>query len=342
MRSIGRIIIGLSIAAFVVSCGMGSYESRGNSAYNKVKNLNGYEKLMAQKTAYTLYQKALQTHPDKISNTLRSRFIEMSLVRAKMVLNEGSAHSDPIRYFMADIEKYLTPDAAANLRQDYALFLIQLADSFSIKQNYQQALNTIDKAISYASDPSSLTQVKQKLVSSVAKENYELASVEFDNAKENKDADARVRAEYLDNMSLIFDPANKDALALLSELHKANLATYSGYLRVIENIQDSALFRKVNKYDILLAISSVGGGGTNLTVSMRNYSYNPLRMKSDNFFIVDENGKRYMANQKKIEPEILDQEHEIPDMKLTFPKPAGKVVKLVYENGPHYTEKCFF
>jgi hypothetical protein len=342
MRSIGRIIIGLSIAAFIVSCGMGSYEQRGNSAYNKAQKLKDYEKRMAQKTAYTLYQKALQAHPDRISNTLRSRFIEMSLVRAKMVLDEGTAHSDPIRYFMADIEKYLTPDASTNLRQEYALFLIQLADSFSIRQNYQHALATIDKAISFASDPSSLVQVKQKLVGNVAKDNFELASVEFENAKQNKDADARVRAEYYCNLSLYFDPANKGALALLSELHKANLATYSGYLRVIENIQDSALFRKINKFDILLAISAGGGGGTNLTVSMRNYSYNPLRMKSENFFIVDENGKRYAAAAKKIEPEILDQEHEAPDIRLNFPQPAGKVVKLIYENGPHYTEKCFF
>jgi hypothetical protein len=332
----------LSIAAFIVSCGLSSYEQRGNSAYGKAQKLDGYEKRMAQKTAYTWYQKALQAHPEKISNTLRSRFIEMSLIRARMVLDEGSSQSDPIRFFMADIEKYLTPDAAPNLRQDYALFLIQLADSFSIRQNFQQALTTIDKAISYASDPSSLVQVKQNLVSKVARENFELAGVEFDNAKQNNDTAARVRAEYYCNMSLLLDPENKDAQALLSALHVANIATYSQYPQVIENPPDTALYRKVNKYDILLAISGVSGGGTNLTLSMRNYSYNPLRMKSEHFFIVDENGKKYQAAAKKIEPEILDQEREAPDIKLSFPKPAAKVAKLVYENGPHYTEKCFY
>jgi len=339
MRKIGLIIIGLTAAAFIVSCGLSSYEQRGNSSYLKAQKLKDYEKRMAQKTAYTWYQKALQAHPDKVSPTLRSRFIEMSLVRAKMVLDEGSSQSDPIRFFMADIEKFLTPDAAPNLRQEYALFLIQLADSFSIKQNFQQALSTIDKAISYAADPSSLVQKKQSLVGSVAKENYELASVEFENGKQNKDADALVRAEYYDNMSLLFDATNKDALALLSELHKANLSTYSGYLKVIENIQDSALFRKVNKFDILLAVL---GSGPSYTVSMYNYSYNPLRMKSENFFIVDENGTKYKAAEKKIDPEILDQEREIKSLTLSFPKPAGKVAKLIYENGPHYTEKCFY
>jgi hypothetical protein len=341
MRSIGRIIIGLTIASLIASCSIGSYEQRGNTAYNKARSSSDYEKRMAQKTAYMWYQKAIQTHPDKISATLRSRYIEMSLVRAKMVLDEGNSQSDPIPLFINDIEKYMTPDAAPNLKQDYALFLVQLADSFSAKQNFQRALTTIDKAISFASDPSSLIQAKEKLMGNVAKENLDLATAEFENSKQNKDADARVRAEYYCNLSLYFDSTNKDALVLRSELHKANLATYSGYLRVIENIQDSALFRKINKFDILLAVSAVGGNGTNLTFSMRNYSYNPLRLKSEHFFIVDENNKRYQAAAKKIEPEILDQEHEAPDIKLSFPNPAGKVVKLVYENGPHYTEKCF-
>jgi len=342
MRIFVRIIIGLSLAAFVVSCGLASYEQRGNSAYKSAQKLNDYEKRMAQKTAYTWYQKALQTHPDKISNTLRSRFIEMSLVRAKMVLDEGSAQSDPIRFFMADIEKYLTADAAPNLRQEYALFLIQLSDSFSIRQNFQQALTTIDKAVSFAADPSSLVQVKQNLVGKVAKENFELAGVEYDNSKQNNDTAARVRAEYYCNMALMLQPDNKEAKELLSTLYKANLATFSQYPRVIENPPDTALFRKVNKFDILLAISGVAGGGTGLTFSMRNFSYNPLRLKSENFFIVDEAGKRYQAAAKKLEPEILDQEREATDIRLAFPKPAGKVAKLVYENGPHYTEKCFY
>jgi hypothetical protein len=342
MRSTGRIIIGLTIAAFIVSCGMGSYESRGNSAYNKARSLKDYEKRMTQKTAYTWYQKALQTHPDKVSSTLRSRFIEMSLVRAKMVLDEGSAQSDPIKFLMADIEKYLTPDVAPNLRQEYALFLIQLSDSFSVRQNFQLALNTIDKAISYASDPSSLLQQKQNLIGKVAKENRELATVEFENAKQNNDTSARVRAEYYCNLSLLLEPDNKDAKTLLGVLHKANLATFSQYPHVIENPPDTVLYRKVNKYDILLAVSGVSGGGTGITFSMRNYSYNPLRLKSENFFIEDENGKRYKAAEKKIEPEILDQEREASDIRLTFPNPAGKLAKLIYENGPHYTEKCFY
>jgi hypothetical protein len=343
MRSIGRIVIGLSVLALIASCGLASYEQRGDSAYRKAQNLEGGEKRLQQKMAYTMYQRAIEMHPNKVNNRLRSRFLELSLSRAKMVLDEGSANSDAIPLFQNDIEKHLTTDAPANIRQEYALFLIQLADSFAIREQTEQALMTIDKAISFASDPSSLQQKKQELMGKVAKENLELAQVEFENGKQNKDVDALLRAEYYVQVSLMYTPGNKEAEQLLSEVRKMNVATYSGYIRVIENIVDSTMFRKVNKYDILLAVPTIKqGGAVSMSVSIYNYSYNPLRMKSENFYIADVSGKRYQANPSKLaDPEILDQEHEAK-YSLTFPKPAGAVAKLIYENGPHYTEKCFF
>jgi hypothetical protein len=344
MRSIVSVAVGLSVLAFIASCGLGSYEQRGDSAYRKAQNLSGNEKLLEQKMAYTMYQKAIEAHPNKINNRLRARILELSLLRAKMVLDEGSANSDAIPLFQRDIEKQLTADAPANLRQDYALFLIQLADSFAIKEQTEHALVTIDKAISFAAEPSALQQKKQDLMNKVAKENLDLAQVEFENGKQNKDVDALVRAEYYASVSLMYQPGNKETEKVLSDIRKMNAATYSGYLRVIENIVDSTAFRKVNKYDILLAVPTINkkGGSVGMTVNIYNYSYNPLRMKSENFYIADASGKRYQAMPAKLaDPEILDQEHEAKYV-LNFPKPAGEVAKLIYENGPHYTEKCFF
>jgi hypothetical protein len=320
MRSIGRIVIGLSVLALIASCGLASYEQRGDSAYRKAQSLEGGEKRLQQKMAYTMYQRAIEMHPNKVNNRLRSRFLELSLSRAKMVLDEGSANSDALPLFQNDIEKHLTTDAPANIRQEYALFLIQLADSFAIKEQTEQALVTIDKAISFASDPNSLQQKKQDLMGKVAKENLELAQVEFENGKQNKDVDALLRSEYYVQVSLMYMPGNKEAEQLLSEVRKMNVATYSGYIRVIENIVDSTMFRKVNKYDILLAIPTIKqGGAVSMSVNIYNYSYNPLRMKSENFFIADASGKRYKANQSKLaDPEILDQEHEAK-YSLSFP-----------------------
>jgi hypothetical protein len=78
-----------------------------------------------------------------------------------------------------------------------------------------------------------------------------------------------------------------------------------------------------------------------MVVSIYNYSYNPLRLKSEQFSILDENGKEYTARPSRIDPEILDQEHEANKLKLSFPAPSGAISKLMYKNAEHYTEKCF-
>jgi len=343
MRYMGRLVISLIVFSFMVSCGLASDQQRGDAAYRRAQKLDGLQKRQEQKMAYTMYRRVIDAHPEKISAKLRARFIELSLLRAKMVLDEGTASSDAIPLFSRDIEKYLTSDAPPNLRQEYALFLVQMADSFRVKERFDESLFYIDKAISYASDPSSLVKQKKEIVRSVANENLEVAQAEYENGKQNKeDAEAFVRAEYYTLVALLFDPTNKETAKFVSDLRKENIGNYSAYLKVITNIPDSMIFRKVNKYDILLAIPSmVKGGAVTLEVNMYNYSFNPLKMKSEHFFIVDKAGKRYQARPAKLEPVMLDQEHE-GNFKLSFPRPAGDIAKLIYDNPPHYTEKCFF
>lgn len=340
MLQAGRLTVVLCVLSLIAACGMASDEQRGNAAYRRAQRLDGLQKRQEQKMAYTMYQRVINAHPDKISPQVRSRFVELSISRVKMVLDESSASSDAIPLFCEDVEKYLKPDLPPNLRQDYALFLVQMADSFAVKERFNQSLFYLDKAISFASSPSSLVKRRQDLVIKVAKENLELAQAEYENGIQNKDdAEASVRAEYYALVALQFDPGNAAAVRLLSTLRKLNIGSYSAFLKVIEMVPDSAVFRQVNKYDILLAVPSTKG--TLFEISMYNYSFNPLKLKSEHFFVADRAGKRHQARPAKLEPEMLDQEHEAK-FKLSFPKPAGETAKLIYDNPPHYTEKCFF
>jgi hypothetical protein len=76
---------------------------------------------------------------------------------------------------------------------------------------------------------------------------------------------------------------------------------------------------------------------------MFNNSYNPQRLKPENFYLVDVKGQKYKAAaSSKIDPEILDTEHETKTIKLVFPGAPATIKKLVYENGEHYSEKLFF
>lgn len=340
MKALVRLIAGLSVLTLLFSCSS-SIEQKANSAYSAAQKLQGDEKRLKQKTAYMLYDRAIKRNPNRASMKLRNRYIEMTLIRANMVLTEGAAKMDAIPLFMEDVDKYMTPEVSPELKQQYAMFLLQLADSSIAKEKFDEAIKNFDKAVSVASDPSAIQAKRQAFTQRIADENLKMAQSDYQIGKDTKDAEAYVRAEYYANFTLLFDSTNADAKKLLSALHKENLSTYSAYLKVIEYIPDSSLFRKVNKYDILLAVPTVSKkGGVSMVVNLYNYSYNPLRLKAEQFSIIDSKGNKLSARPARLDPEILDQEHEAK-LKLSFPAPSGEIQKLIYENAEHYTEKSF-
>jgi tetratricopeptide (TPR) repeat protein len=341
MKALIRLVAGLSVLTLLISCSS-SIEQKANAAYSAAQKLQGDEKRLKQKTAYMLYDRAIKRNPNRASMKLRNRYVELTLVRANMVLNEGAAKMDAIPLFMEDIDKFMTPEVNPELKQQYAMFLLQLADSSIAKEKFDEAIQDFDKAVSVASDPSAIQAKRQAFTQRIADENLKMAQSDYDIGKQQKDVEAFVRAEYYTNFCLLFDSTNAEAKKILSTLHKENLSTYSAYLKVIEYIPDSSLFRKVNKYDILLAIPTVSskGGSVNMVVNMYNYSYNPLRLKAEQFSIIDSKGNKLSARPARLDPEILDQEHEAK-LKLSFPAPSGAIQKLIYENAEHYTEKSF-
>jgi tetratricopeptide (TPR) repeat protein len=341
MKAVGKLLLGLSVLMLVFSCGS-SYEQKGHAAYNAAKKVSGDQKKLQLKTAYLNYDKAVKANPEKINPKLRNRYIEMTLARAAMVLNEGAAHMEAIPLFLDDIEKQMTADVLPELKQQYAGLYAQMADSSLKKGNIDQARERLDKAIAVANDPAPFREKKKTTIDQLAQQHYDEAEILYTNAKTNNDANDFVAAEFYTKCALLFDSSRADAKELLSKLLKENKGTYSAYLSVIDPIPDSAIFKIINKWDILLAVptTQVRGGSIRAVIDIYNYSWNPLRLKSEHFFLVDENGKRYKAMPTRLEPEMLDQEHEAK-LKMSFPKPRGNIKMLVYENGEHYAEKPF-
>jgi hypothetical protein len=318
---------------------MGSYESQADTAYNQSKKSSGYEKKMLEKRAYIFYQKALKAQPDKnkISNKFKQRFLEITLNRCNMVLSEGSYDMDAIHLFMEDIDSLLTKDAPAELKQRYTDFLSTMADSSIARYQVDQALTWITKATGIAENPAMLMEKRKNIISTFTKQYFDQASAAFIEGKENKDPEMAVKAEYYVQLVMVYDSTFPGAAQLLSEIRKANVNTYSGYAKVVEGKLD----KRVNKFDILLAITK--NAKNVMDVCMFNNSYNPQRLKPETFYLIDDHGQKYPAlKSSKIDPEILDTQHETKGLKLVFPVVKGQIKKLVYENGEHFTEKCFF
>jgi len=340
MKKIVLWILNATVCVSLVSCSQSaSYEAQADKAYNQSKKVQGYEKKMLEKRAYIFYQRVLKAEPDhqKLSISFRQRFLETTLNRAYMVLNEGSYDMDAIHLFIGDIDSILTKDSPADLKQRYADFLSTMADSCLARTQVTEALTWITKASSVIDNPSSLQEKKKNIINDYCKQYFDMASASFEESKANKDPEMAVKAEYYVLLAMVYDANFPGAAALLSELRKANVSTLSGYAKMV----DGKLDKRVNKFDILLAISK--NSKTAMTVTMFNNSYNPQRLKPENFYLVDEKGQKAVATaSSKIDPEILDTQHETKTIKLVFPGVAGAIKKLVYENGEHYTEKFLF
>jgi tetratricopeptide (TPR) repeat protein len=341
MKVATKLLVGLSVLIMIISCSS-SYEQRGNAAYRAAKKLQGDQKRLQLKTAYLNYEKAIKNNPGKISLKLRNRYIEMTLARASMVLNQGAAHMEAIPLLLDDIEKQMTADVLPELKQQYASLYSQLADSSMAKGRIEDARTHMDKAIAVANDPAPFKDKKKATIDQLAQQNFEEAEVAYTNGKTNNDENDLVAAEFYTLCALLFDSTHEGAKELLGKLRKENRGTYSAFLSVIDPIPDSAIFKIVNKYDILLAVPTMQNRGKSIrvVVDIYNYSWNPLRLKSEHFFLVDENGNRYKAYPARLDPEMLDQEHEAK-LKLSFRRPKGKIKMLLYENGEHVSEKYF-
>ncbi len=337
-----KVLVGLvylNVFLLLASCSsLSSDEAKGNRAYNQAKHAQGINKRTLEKRAYLFYQEWFAEHPDKanLSLAFRQKFIEMTLVRANMVLSEGTYDMDPLKLFMNDIDTLFSKDIGSEIRQQYTGFLLLMADSSVAHDKLDDALAWIAKAEGITENPAPLEAKKKSLISDFTKQFYEMASEAYSEGKDSKDPTTLLKAEYYDQLTLVYDSLYPGAKELLSNCRKANVHTYSGYAQVI----DGKLDPRVNKYDIYLAVVS---GTTNMVLSMFNYSYNPLRLKADHFFLVDVNGQRYKAlPSSKIDPEILDTQHETKKLRLVFPKVKAGLKKVVYDDGEHYTEKCFF
>jgi tetratricopeptide (TPR) repeat protein len=343
MKCMLRLLVGVGAAALLFSCTTGE-ESAGDKAYDMAKKASGDVRRTQLKTAYINYRKAVMADTNKVSTKLRNRFLEMCITRAYMVLNEGSANMDAIPLLMDDIEGQLKSDVNPDLRQQYSAFLVQLGDSSEAKGKFIDALKYYDRAIEKAADATPFRNKRAGVIKGVVQENTSNGRKLYEEGIKDKETGEAtlIQAEYYAKVALYFDSTDAEAQKLLSDCYKANIHSLSAFLSVITEYSDTVMFRKINKYDILLSVTNTANKGGTVAFRMHNNSYNPLRLKPEQFSLIDKNGVKYQATGGKIDPDFLDQERMVEDGRLNFPATKAEVKKFVYENGPHYSEKNFY
>jgi hypothetical protein len=331
--------VGLSLLA--ASCGESSYEHQADAAYERAQRLTGEEQEFAQKQAYQLYLLAIKVHPDQVGMQLRSRFIEMSIARARMVMEENGLFADPLPFFIEDIDHYVTPALPDQVRQQYALFLAQLADSFAQRRIFTESIRYLDKAVGVAGAPAAVSLLRGQTVALAEKENRDRALTELAKGKAGNE-DALVRAEYYAEAALSFDTASPEARALAAECRKLTIGILCDYRRALDTLSDTLLFRRLEKNTLFLAVPSCRvAGDVSMSVVFSNYSGGGINVSAGDFTLIDGAGRRYPALSPEKEIGVVDQ-YRMMHFTLSFPKPAGAIAKLIYQGGKRSAEKDFF
>ncbi len=327
----------------LVSCGS-SPQAKGDKAYEQAQQASGDQRRHLEKEAYMNYREAVLAAPDKASPKTRERFLEMAINRVNLILSEGGYRYEAVPLIEEEIEKVWSPQVGETVKNAYAEYLVLLADSSMENKHILEGIEKLDRAVEVAADKAKFEKAREERVGSLVEQYFAMAKAEYDQGRDTKDPESMVRAEFYAKMVLYFDSTHQKAQKLLAAARRRNVDTYSVYKKVIDPPPDTALFDTINKYDIMLAIPVRRSRGRSylMKVNMWNYSYNPQRLKARSFYLVDTRGRKYTAlRSSKISPEFLDQEHET-QLTLYFPKPRGKLEKLVYENKEHYAEKRFF
>jgi len=344
---LSRALCCLTALTLIFGC-TSSYESQGNKAYKAAQNTSedGVYKRDQEKLAYQSYNKAVREAKGAISDQLRSRYLEMCLVRVNRYITSGSASMDAIDYILEDVDTYWAPNVPEAVTGKYVDIMFLLADSTIANGKVLSGFEFVDKAVEKAVDKEGVKKRRDELKARVIEDQYAMAELNYQNGRVNKDNEDLLRAEYYTKVTLVLDSTHEKAHKLLSMLRKQNRDTYSVYSTVVENYTDTLLFDKINKYRVLLAVPAESRRGrlVYLQVNMYNYSNNPQRLKARNFSIVDSRGKSYTAyKSSKIQPDILDQEVET-NLRLVFKNPMRSIKKLVFESDDkqYRSEKYFY
>jgi len=342
-----RYLIYLSAFFLIVAC-TSSYVNEANKAYKKAQTeTDPGQKRLLKKRAYQMYYEAAKSKPDAVTGEVKDRYAEMILERLSLHLSEGSSNLAIIPALMADMDSLLASGGVEDqLAQQYAQFCIQMADSSYANDRLSEALEFMQQAASVAPNAIELNETQQDLINQAVSIALQRAQDLYEAGKAEKNEREVIRAEYYAIKAMMLDSSNDTVQQVLSDIRKYNRNVLSAFEAVFDPLpEDTAMFDKINDQRILIAVTDTRARGNSYQVKAQLYnnSYNPVRLKPEYFYLVDENGEKYMAlsSGASFSKDLLAQKHQA-EVTVSFPRPSAKVKMFGYLYEDHNGEKYFF
>ncbi len=343
-----RLVVISAMAAFLVFTGCkSSSEKMGDQSWASAQISTGGEKIMAEKRAYIFYKEAMDAEGSEATVELQNNFLASALARIDFRFQTEGSTAQTITFIRREIDRLMEGETVTpELRDQYSTFIMKLAEESRNSGDLSLCMVHLEQAIRFAADKTAPQTMKNDIVTEFVADQISYAKELYEAGKNNPED--MIRAEYYTHVALNYDSTNVEALELLSDARKKLLNVYTFFPRVILDKPDTALYRRIDTTDILIAVASNRSSRSEVTLKIKisNDSYNAIRLKKDNFYIINENGDKYNATSITVEQEMLNQ-GDNRDVTLKFRKPNTPVKALIFESNPrenehHFAPKYFF
>lgn len=348
MKRLSLLAIGLLL--MLTACAP-SLEDKGDKYTEQAKKAtNVGTKFKYQKAAFTMYKKAVAKEGDKLSQSLRSKYVGALTTRMR---NVGGEHEEgfeatEVVELRKEAQKYVTMGPVdAPFADDYAKYLVDYAKFLKDeKKLVTKCFLVLSQAEAVAADKSvaqaKMTEVKGEFIKAKMAE----ALSAYETGKKDEDTDEILKADYFAREVIIQDSTNADAKALLGKTTKALIGSYTAYEQVFtdpaEEGLDTTIYKKISNQRVYMGFSKFEKKRTTLTLegTIFNSAYNAVRLRKDQFTLYLADGKTLKPSSANFSKKMLDTERDAEmDLKFTKVTAAPKMIKFSSVDGDITSEK---
>ncbi len=258
-----------AMTAFLVFTGCkSSSEKLGDKFWASAQTSTAGEKIMDEKRAYIYYKEAMDAEGSEASVELQNNFLAAALTRIDFSFQTEGSTAQTIKFIREEIDKLMEGEnVTAELRDQYSTFIMKLAEEARNSGDLSLCMSHLEQAIRFAGDKTAPQTMKNDIVTEFVADQISYAKELYEAGKDNPED--MIRAEYYSHVALNYDSTNVEALELLSDARKKLLNVYTFFPRVILDKPDTALYRRIDTTDILIAIASNRSSRSEVTLKIQ-------------------------------------------------------------------------
>ncbi|ERP30841.1 hypothetical protein [Chitinivibrio alkaliphilus] len=330
----------LMALALLAACGQ-SLERKGDNFLKQAENADSEaRRQILEKNAFDSYRQALQNAGEDASPELVNKFVYATIIRLNNLKGSAGITHNIMTPLRGMVDDRIDADyIESRLRDKYALFLVEYADTLNERNNLSKSFIHLNRAMDIAADQNIVQSRYDELKGGYIDIQLEKAKKYFAEATEESEPNIEtlLKADYAVQVVLQLDEENETARDMDAQITPMMLDTYRAYQRVyphpVRAGLDTTIYRAIENEPIFIAIKEQNRRGNTLTLEgliFHSEAGFKLARLQDRFFTLHlEDGETLSPSDSEFSSRTLEIQSE-EEFSLTFNGVTADPVKLTY------------